>query len=496
MERKNNPETNNERSDAMRDFEELSFEDRYEERRREALERERERMMREGATGNFKRIEGEVAKADEKDLPWYKRTVFRKIRYAIIAVLIALTLWGYVLMSENPVRIKRVENVRLTFAGGNEADLKSRDLIISGDIDQILSNVEVFVRTTLNDLPRFDKAVGDIVTATVSLGDIREPGTYTRRIVATSAIGTVDSVEPSTITITVEKLLKRTIPVTCVLEGELPEGYWHDEPKLVSSTIEISGAESNISNITSAVCSIDLTGRTKRITESFTCKLLDSDGNEVDSSVVVDTVPSASVRMEILPCIDLPLDQYIETVGSLSADYEIGSITVKPAYLSIAAQKSVLDSIPDSVYIEPINISNFTEAGVYTQKASLIGLPSDITLLSDNNFIITVEVVDKTTTRILTVRISENVIGEDNAAHNYQYSSTYCTVEISGPARLIKGINASDLLLVLDVSGYTSGTHEIKPTLSFETEPEWYSDSSTVINISSVICTITPASNP
>ena len=202
----------------------------------------------DGTTGSFHRVGTQDLSEDTPEkTPWYKKPFIRKIGYALIALFIALTLWGYVLMSENPVRIKRVNNVSLSFESGSEADLKSRGLIISGDIGSILPEIAVNVRTTLNDLPRFNASMDDIVTATISLNDIREPGTYVRKIVATSSIGTVESVEPSTVTITVEDLVSRMIPVKCSFTNSLPDGYWRDEPELATSSITISGAESAIS---------------------------------------------------------------------------------------------------------------------------------------------------------------------------------------------------------------------------------------------------------
>lgn len=453
-----------------------------------------------GETGTFSRADVSISAAQNSGpLPWYKRTFFRKLRYALIALLIALTLWGYVLMTENPARIKRVEGVRLSFVGGSEADLKARGLIISGDIESILSDVTVNVRTTLTDLPRFNSAVNDIVTATISISDIREPGTYTRRIMATSTIGTPESVEPSTITITVENLVKRQIPVTCTFVNELPEGYWHDEPRLmVSSTstdmLDIQGPESVISSITSATCVIDLSGRTKSIYESFPLQLLDADDQVVDASALVDVLPVASVRMTILPYLELPLGDYVKTVGELSEYFDINSITISPSILTLAAPESTLDELAEKIYIEPINAGSFTEPGTYTFKVSVLGLPSDVTLLTDNNFIITVDVTDKVLTRSFNMQLTEaNFVGEDASRFSYQYNTRSCYVQLVGPARFISDVTEDDLHLVVDVSGLEAGAHELTPELSVSDEPIWLSDGTVRINITKVIAFVTAA---
>ena len=154
---------------------------------------------------------------------WYQNIVLRKIGYALIALVIAVTVWGYVLMSQNPARTKRIENVRLSVDGGSEAGLRSRNLIIVDDLTSILPTVTVNVSTTLKDLPRFSTAIGDVVTATINLNDIRSPGVYVRQITATSTIGTPISIEPSTVTINVENYVTRDIPITYSFENTVED---------------------------------------------------------------------------------------------------------------------------------------------------------------------------------------------------------------------------------------------------------------------------------
>ena len=246
-------------------------------------------------------------KNDEQQARWYKRPLVRKLFYALLSVIIALMLWGYVLMRENPTRERRVENVSVSLATGSESDLDAKRLTICGNIDDILPQVTVMVETTLNDLPRFNQERG-IVRATVSVSDVKSAGEYTLDITAVTSIGRVVAVSPSTVTINFDNLLDRNIPVSYSFTGELPEGYWHDAPQLLRSNIDIKGAESEITNIVKANCEIDLTGRTKSVNDSFTLKLYDKDNNIIDSSVVVNSLPSVTVSMDILPYAEVKIE--------------------------------------------------------------------------------------------------------------------------------------------------------------------------------------------
>ena len=76
--------------------------------------------------------------AAEKKTKWFRRPLVRKLGYLFISLLIATTLWGYVLMSENPDRMKHVSDVPLKFEGGSEADLRSRGFVVLGESQNLL----------------------------------------------------------------------------------------------------------------------------------------------------------------------------------------------------------------------------------------------------------------------------------------------------------------------------------------------------------------------
>ena len=431
-------------------------------------------------------------------VPWYKHAFFRKIGYALAALLIAVTIWGYVLMTENPVRTKRIENVRLSVDGGSEAGLRSRNLIISDEITSSLPSVAVNIRTTLYDLPRFNSALGEIVSASINLNDIRSPGVYELPISATSTIGTPISIEPSTITITVDNYVTRSVPITYSFVNSLPDGYWHNDPTLttnagVNGNINISGAEEKISSIVKANCVIDLSERMTDINESFVPELLDEDQNVLDKKGVIGAIPAVTVRMSIRPYVELELQNYLLLSGEINENYELTSIFVNPPTFSIAAPQDALESVADSVYLEPINVSNLYP-GTHTQRVNIMGITGDAVLLSDNNFFVTIEVADKTVQRAFTIPISDvEITGENTELFNYLYGTRTFTVQLLGPARIVNDLAQSNIHLLLDVSGFARGTHEITPKMTVDGEPSWLTDGSVSISVQKSFCTITTA---
>lgn len=449
----------------------------------------------DGMTGTFHRIDTEKSKneAVEKD-PWYKRPFMRKIGYAFVALIVALTLWGYVLMKENPTRIKSVEDVKLNFEVGAEADLKSRGLVVNDDLNELLSEVTVNVRTTLNDLPRFNNSVSDIVTATISLSDIREPGTYTRNIVATSTIGTVESVEPKTVTITVESLRSKNIPITCEYIGELPDGYWHGEAQLSQTSISVTGPDSVISRIRSGVCEIDLTDLTDRLYSSLPIKLIGADKEVIDMSNIVDTVPSVIITMNVYPIRTFTAADFLNLVGTNDDLFEY-TIVSSPSEIIIAAPADVLATITDFAF-ESIDVSGLVNGDYHKTIVTLSGLPSEavLTNISGNRISVTVEVSDKIISKRFEYTFSSesDIVGRQPNTHYRIDAANPYIVTFTGPARYLNELTASDISFSVNVSnlnGYHS--HSVKPQLTVAGDPDWLNDESVSVDFGQVAVTLT-----
>lgn len=145
----------------------------------------------------------------------------KNIAIKVISLMFAILLWGYVLMTQNPPRVKTVTDVTVSIEG--EADLTTRKLTLRGDRAALLEDVSVRVRT---ELTSYADLSADDITASINLSRITSTGKHTVRIHAKSSSGDVVSVSPSQIEVEIDTLTTRNIPIEIHEEGELPEGYW------------------------------------------------------------------------------------------------------------------------------------------------------------------------------------------------------------------------------------------------------------------------------
>ena len=390
--------------------------------------------------------------------PWYKLPLARRIIYLVLSIVLATFFWGYVLMMKNPDRTKTFSGVTLSFESGAEADLLARKLTVYGDLSEILSEVNVTVSAPLTEISKIKE---NNITATVNLNDVHSAGTYTLEVKATSTIGTVVGIEPSSIVLTVDDIVSRTVPVTFDYEGELPEGYWHDMPTMITTSTTLEGAKTDLMNVSNAICYIDLTNVTESINRSYPLSVLDKDGNIMDASVFKNIIPAVSIQMNVLPHRHVPIVYDIADEDLLTDLLEVTGSGLNFESLDIAAEPEVLAAI-ESITSDPIHISGLTEAGSYQFQLTLYGIPDDAVILggvNPSNVLLTVIIGDRQIDQVLNA-VPIRFSGEDaNLVYNYEFTAV--DVVISGPARIVRDFLSSDLIVTVNVDGRGAGEYDL-----------------------------------
>ncbi len=402
-----------------------------------------------------------------KKTPWIKTPLAKSILYGVISLICAMLLWGYVLMSQNPTREKTFTNVTVSFESGSEADLSARNLIVSGNISDILSDVSVTVSAPLSVVT---KLTAKDITATVNLNDVHDSGPFSLEIRAVCSNGSIVSIEPSHIDVTIDDIVTRTIPISYSFSGEPDPNYWHDDPVLMSSSYVLTGPLADVSVVRRAECIINLDGLIKSVNDSYPLTLIDADGNTIaDTSVFIGSLPSVTVLMTVLPYREYEIKIDITDLDILDEYLEIAEQIVVPSFIGLAAEQEVLDSI-DGLMTAPLSVNDISAVGSYDFNLDVIGIPADAVVVgSDTNVLVHITVQE----RMASVVFEAVPIVVEGADDNFSYVIVFsgtdmtsvdsdidggATVIISGPARYVDQIQSGDIVLWVDVTGKTSGS--------------------------------------
>ncbi len=387
----------------------------------------------------------------------------------LISLVFAMLLWGYVMMETNPERTKTITDVPVSFSGENE--LHERGFAVRGDHEDILRSITARVSVELTKYTGLDASD---ITATVSLRSISKSGTYRLKINSTCVDGTVLSVSPSELVVEVDELATRIVPIEVAYAGELPDGYWKSEPTLSSQTISVSGPADDVSEVSKAICTIDLEERTSSCNESILLSYVDAAGEPVNSALFLNQLPSVVVKMDVRRIITVPVNAEAALVGadSLAANYEVYDIVSTPPTVRLVGPENILSEIT-GIDIEQIDVSGSSSS---VQVPVTLTAPEGTILLDEPEATIYVDIREKQESMQLQgVPIEIRGLAKGLTA---ELSSLEADISITGKISHMRRLERKDVTLYVDLTGLSSGTYEVETGVSIadrtmQTELEW-----------------------
>ena len=387
----------------------------------------------------------------------------------LLSLVFAMLLWGYVMTETNPDRMKTIPDIPVSFSGEN--DLHDRGFAVRGDHSEILRSITARVSVELTKYTSLDASD---ISATVSLRPISNPGTYRLKINSTCADGTIRSITPSELVVEVDELATRIVPIEVEYSGELPEGYWKGEPTLGSQTISVSGPADDVSTVSKAICTIDLEERTSSCNESILLKYVDVNGDEVNSALFLNQLPSVVVKMDVMRVITVPVNAEAAVRGgdSLAANYEVYDIVSTPPTVRIAGPEDILSEIT-GIDIEQIDVSG---SNASVQVPVTLTTPEGTILLDEPAATIYVDIREKQETVQLQGMTVEIRGLEDGLTA--ELSKTECDIAITGRISHMRRLERKDVTIYADLTGLVPGTYEVElgvavPDQTMQTELGW-----------------------
>ena len=194
----------------------------------------------------------------------------------ITALVFSAFLWLIVVNVDNPVSSSTFTNIPVTIV--NEDIITS-----SGEVYQVLGEETVSVVVYANREIRQSLSAEDIVAT----ADIKEMDTSTGLVPITVTIpeysGKYESAEavPRNLQIQREKSGRKVLALTVDTKGEERDGYIVGGMTVHPENVTITGAESAVEEIDSAVALVDISGISEDEERTAELKLYDANGNEV-----------------------------------------------------------------------------------------------------------------------------------------------------------------------------------------------------------------------
>lgn len=374
-----------------------------------------------------------------------------KIISLLLAVVIALSLWVYVVTTVTPEDSQWIRNIPVTFA--NEDGLFSdRNLTLTQGRN---ATVDLKVYGKRQDLLKLSNSN---ITITADLADVLGPGEwqlrYTVEMPETVSDNDISIEARSTyeVDVQVDLLSVKEIPVQAVFQGSVADGYVQDPIELEYDTLEISGPQDQVSQVDHAQVVLERTNLSKTVSDSLAYTLVDADGNEIASDEIHCSVDKIGVMMTVSLVKELPLTVQFIDGGGATEEHVVSSI--EPSTITVKGSAEDLEGM-NSLNIGNIDLSTVPTNTAYTGTFNIV-LPDNLTnMTGEETADVTVELknLKEKTLRITNLELA-NVPSNLKAA----LGTVSLQIKVRGPSDVMDAVTASSIRAVADLSSIGTST--------------------------------------
>ena len=293
----------------------------------------------------------------------------------IIALLVAIVLWFFVMSDQNP-------SMDSSFSIPVDIVNAPDGYKISRNVDTVTLKVRgarsLFATTSASDL----KAYVDLKGITegrhaVKIQSVLPPGF---ELLETS---------PETISFSIDKIIQKQIPVELAVTGAPETGATVGKvlPSVQSVTIE--GPSSVIDTVTRVMANVNVAGNRSDFSVTVPLTAVNADGKEVESVKIMPQ--SVDVAVTIVKGLAKKIVGVKPVLGSdLQPNYVLNGMKFDPVKIEITGDQKLLDPI-NFIETEKISLADIIKP---VKKNAKLVLPAGITVTNDT-ITVTIDVAEK-----------------------------------------------------------------------------------------------------
>ncbi len=377
----------------------------------------------------------------------------------ILSFVISLVIWMYMSMGTTSDTNVTINDIPIQIELP-EAASESGLQIFSG-ADQKASITVTGSRATLGSVSASD------ITVTAAANSISSSGDYTLPVSASktnpsSNFQLSSTVTPSSINVVVDYLRESIFQIQENVVYKVADGYYAST-SLASSSIVISGPQTEISKISKVSATANISGTlTDSATTNADIILYDEDGNEISSDLLSMDFTTVKATVSVMP-------EKVVSVKPVFTNKPSGleitddMITVEPSSILLAGSKDVLD-VTSSVNLEAIDFSTLKSEKV-TFDALGINIPTDCKNISNSTTAkVTLDLSGYTSKSFTVDTFSVKGLSSEYTSDVTQQN---ITVTVYGPSDQIDDLKASSITGVIDVSDFNGTTGSVQMPVTF-----------------------------
>ncbi|NJM41281.1 MAG: hypothetical protein HC853_11195 [Anaerolineae bacterium] len=365
----------------------------------------------------------------------------------VLAVLLAFAVWLVSAWQEDPIT-EEVVMGRVVIAG-----LDPSTTLLSNSLPTTVTTRIRAPRSVLQSL-----AAGG-VKVDVNLADLSEGDhviTLTPSLLLEPA--TVLSSQPATSSVTIQKLVSRTLPVVLKLEGLPALGFRQLLPTITPSQVIITASRQAISQVVQVSGNIFMEGTRADVAQIVRIFPRDADGSIVSNVSLEPGSVAVSVTVEQLSNYkDLAVK--VEREGQPANGYAVTGISSDPPIVTVFGARDVITALQGFIQTQPVSIANRTAD---VSELVSLNVPPNVSLLSGLQVSVTIKIEPIQGARTVTSKIELIGVPVGSTATP---SPTTVDIVLSGSLPLLNSLKDEDVRVIIDVKDFKPGLNVVEPQI-------------------------------
>ncbi len=376
----------------------------------------------------------------------------RNLRTFLWALLLALAVWLAAVTASDPDEVHAYPApIRVEVIGQDPG------LVISGSLPK---DVELTLRAPRSVWDQM-RARPDSIRAVLDLSGL-SAGEHkvSIQIQVDARPVRIVAANPQSVTVTMEPLISRTLPLESTVSGQPAIGYLPGDLTVDPKQIVLAGPQSVVARVTHVRVAVNITGIREGFDQSIPIEALDKNNARVtDLTIQPDAAHVALPVTRQGGFRDLAVKVVVR--GQVASGYRLDSISVSPPVVTVySANPDLVNALPGVVETQPLDLQAAKD------NVSLrvpLNLPGGVSAVGEQTVVIQAGVSPIQSSLTLSgQRVEITGLPADLDA---QVSPATMDVILSGPLPILNTLARQDVHVTVDVTGLAVGSYQLTPTV-------------------------------
>ncbi len=297
----------------------------------------------------------------------------------------------------------------------------------------------------------WEKLKSEDFAASINAEQLAE-GTYdvTVAVTSTNPEAKIIRVKPSHVTVTIEPVIRKTVPIVARYTGKAANELVPGDPIIDPEKAEVTGPKSIVDDISQATLQINIDNQSAPISQKYQLVALSSSGSRIED--VTFGPAEAVVKLSFVKAgkvKNVPIKVKVD--GQPSSGFWVESVSTDPAIIPVTGE---IDTLEKMTFIETETVSL---SGLNDDKQQSVNLkfPSGITS-SDGTSKVTVSLKVSPASTTKSITPTYVYLGLDPSLKVTSITPTSINAIVSGDSSLLSGLSSNDVKLNINLSAYKS----------------------------------------